>query len=239
MSKRDQSHDKGSGKRQELREKQRKTQARNTILIIGGIALAAIAVVLVIIWPSLQPVGDIKVPTLSTKPQANGLSMGDPNAPVKIVEFADFQCPACGYYVSSLEPQVIKDYIETGKVYFTYHPFSFIGEESYKAAEAAYCANDQGKFWEYHDILYANQTQENGGDFAARRLTAFAEKIGLNVNTFNSCYNSGKYTAQVNTDATDAKNQSVNSTPTFDVNGTKVEFKNLIETIDTALGAVK
>lgn len=239
MSKRSSSEEKGMSKRQEIREKRRKAQARSTFLIIGGIILAAVAVVLVIIWPSLQPLGDITVPTITAKPQANGLSMGDPNAPVKIIEYADFQCPACGYYVKSLEPQIIQDYIATGKVYFTYHPFSFIGEESFRAAEAAYCANDQGKFWEYHDMLYANQTQENGGDFTSRRLSAFAEKMGLDVGAFNSCLNSGKYTNQVNNDAAAAKNNNITSTPTFDVNGTPVGLKDLVDAINAALGAVK
>ena len=105
-----------------------------------------------------------------SRPQAQGLSMGDPNAPVKVEEYGDFQCPACRIFHESQEGQLIEKYIKTGLVYFTYTPFSFIGDESVKAAEAAYCAADQGKFWEYHDMLYANQTAENKGDFADSRL---------------------------------------------------------------------
>ena len=87
--------------------------------------------------------------------------LGDAGAKVTIVEFADFQCPFCGRFQQTVYPQIKSDYIDTGKAAFIYQDFSFLGEESTVAAEAAKCAGDQGKFWEYHDYLFTHQKGEN------------------------------------------------------------------------------
>jgi protein-disulfide isomerase len=171
------------------------------------------------------------------------VTMGDPNAKVKVTEFADFQCPACGQYWTSLEPKIIKDYVNTGKVSFTFSPFSFLGnyatdkswDESVKTAEAAYCANDQGKFWEYRDIVFANQNGENQGAFTRDRLLAFGKKITLDSATFKDCLDSAKYNQKV-TDATDyATGLGATFTPSFLVNGKLVNANELIAAIDEAL----
>jgi protein-disulfide isomerase len=88
------------------------------------------------------------------------------DAPVVLVEFSDFQCPYCKKFTDEIEPAIMRDFVSTGKVLFKYVPYSFLddnspGRESKNAAEAAYCAGDQGKFWEYHDMLFTNQGGEN------------------------------------------------------------------------------
>ena len=88
--------------------------------------------------------------------------LGDPNAPVKVDVYEDFRCSACLYYTQNVEPQIIQNYVETGKVYYTYHFFIVIDgndgtDASYRSANAALCAGEQGHFWDYHDTLYANQ----------------------------------------------------------------------------------
>ena len=96
--------------------------------------------------------------------------MGDPNAKVTYVEFADFQCPFCKQFFSQTEPQIISDYVKTGKVKFVFRNFAFLGPDSNTAAEGAYCANDQGKFWDYHNFLYSHQAAEGSGQFSLKNL---------------------------------------------------------------------
>ncbi len=126
----------------------------------------------------------------------------------------------------------IREYVETGLVYFKYSPFSFIGPESFQAAEAAYCANDQGKFWDYHDMLFNNWDGENVGNFNDQRLTAFADDINLDMSAFKQCFNNNTYQSQVVQDATYGQQAGVEGTPSFLVNGTLVYADALIETID-------
>jgi protein-disulfide isomerase len=215
-------------KRQELRAKRAQQERMQRTLIIVGVAVIAIAIVLFVALPPIieasKPVGDIKEHPLMNRPQVKLNGMGDPNAPVKIIEYSDFQCPYCGRFTLDTEQQLIDSYIATGKVYFEYHSFGdFIGTESARAAEAAYCAGDQNKFWEMHDIIFANQNGENQGAFTDKRLTAFANKLGLDMAVFNDCFTSGKYAAQVKQDGVDATQANVKATPSFLINGTLLE----------------
>ncbi len=159
-------------------------------------------------------------PTSSLYPQAKGNAMGDPNAPVKIVEYADYQCPFCARFEQMTQQQLIENYIATGKVYFEFRSMGeFIGPESKRAAEAAYCAGDQGQFWEYHDMLFSNQGSENSGAFSDDHLQAFAGNLGLDMNQFNTCLSSGKYSSRVDQDGTDGQAAGVQGTPSFVING--------------------
>lgn len=96
--------------------------------------------------------------------------LGDPNAKVTVVEFADFQCPFCKQTFTTVEPNLIKDYVKTGKIKYAFQNYPFLGQESTITAEGAYCANDQGKFWAYHNYLYSHQGQENTGQFTKVNL---------------------------------------------------------------------
>ena len=147
---------------------------------------------------------------------------GDPNAPVTMVEFGDFQCPFCGRFFAQTEPQIDEKYIQSGKVRFGYFGFAFLGQESNWAAEAAECAADQNKFWEYYDLLYSSQSGENQGAFNKDNLKKFAENLGLNMTTFNKCLDSGKYTQLIQEESSAASSIGVSSTPTFLINGQTV-----------------
>lgn len=223
------------GRKEEFRRQRDNARKRNQTVVVGLIIVAALLVAGIIIIPNLQSIGEITVPATNPRPQADGLAMGDPNAPVKIDVYSDFQCPACKSFAEQSEPLIINEYVSTGKVYFTYHPFKVIGPESDAAASAAYCAADQNKFWEYHDILYANWTGEEVGDFSDRRLKAYAEKIGLDTASFNQCYNSGKYKSQVRQDQVAGEQLKVSFTPSVFVNGTLVTDGGFSAAIDRAL----
>ena len=105
--------------------------------------------------------------------------MGNKNAKVTIIEFADFQCPFCERFFKDAESNIIKDYVNSGKVKFAFRHYAFLGQESNFAAEASECANEQGKFWEFHDYLFKNQQGENQGAFTKDKLKGFAATLGL------------------------------------------------------------
>lgn len=162
--------------------------------------------------------------------------LGNKNAKVTIVEFADFQCPFCERFFKDAEPNIIKSYANSGKVKFAFRHYAFLGQESTWAAEASECANEQGKFWEYHDYLYNHQGAENSGAFAKDKLISFAISLGLNTDQFSSCLNSDKYAKQVTDDLASGQKAGVSGTPTSIVNGQLVvgaqpysAFKTLID----------
>lgn len=162
--------------------------------------------------------------------------LGNPNASVTIVEFSDFQCPFCGRFFKTVESQIIEKYVKTGKVKFVYRDFAFLGEESEWAGIAAECANEQGKFWEYHDYLFNHQQGENDGAFSKANLKRFAQAVGLDAGTFGACLDSDKYRDEVRKDSSDGRALGVSGTPTTFINGKAVvgalpfeEFAKAIE----------
>ncbi len=187
-----------------------------------------------------QPTAPSTQPAQPVAPQQPANSLGDPNAPVKVVEYADFQCPYCREYWQQTEPQIVDQYVKTGKVYYEYHSVgAFLGAESGAAAQAAYCAGDQGKFWQYHDTLFANWTGENVGDFTNDKLLQYAASLGLDKGTFGDCLNSGKYAPVLDQDVKDAQAAGIRATPSFIINGKLVEgalpFADFQKAIEAAL----
>lgn len=159
--------------------------------------------------------------------------LGDPNAPVTMVEFADFQCPFCGRMFSETLPQIKEKYVKTGKVKFVYRdfPLSSIHPFAQKAAEAGECADEQEKFWPLHDIIYTRQQQ-----LSNENLKKWAGEIGLNTAQFNNCLDSGKYADEVLKDLADGQAAGVTGTPATFVNGRLVsgalpfaQFEAIIE----------
>jgi protein-disulfide isomerase len=220
------------GKPTRSRDKKQKSPANRPVYTLGAIILAAVVIAVLLITLNLTQ-GATQTADL---PNPAGMSLGDPNAPVKVEEFSDFQCPYCAQFALNAQAGFIEKYVKTGKVYFTYIPFSFIGPESVRAAEAAYCAADQNKFWEFHDALFKNQGGENTGVFSDNKLIGFAQKTGLNMAEFRSCFDSGKYKEKVQTDLNDGKARGVTGTPSFIVNGQKPVFANALESaIEQAL----
>ncbi len=182
-----------------------------------------------------------KVQVLLESPRVAVSVEGDPakgpsGAPVTIVEFSDFQCPYCGKVEPTVK-QVLDKYKD--KVRFVYRDFPLpIHPFAPKAAEAAQCANAQGKFWEYHDALYADQSK-----LAVADLESTAGRLGLKADEFKTCLESGKFAAEVNRDVADAQRAGVNSTPSFFINGIPLvgaqEYGAFAEVIDRELARPK
>jgi len=176
--------------------------------------------------------------------------LGNPKASVSVIVYEDFQCPYCGAisglhdntpavkYLKQIDPSwtpfmpgIMENYVNKGTVQFVYRDYPFLGPESYKASQAANCAKDQGKFWEYHDYLYANQNGENEGAFSDQNLKSFAGKIGLDQTSFDSCFNTGKYTEEILSIKNKATSAGVAGTP----KGFIIKDGKIVDTIDGAI----
>lgn len=149
--------------------------------------------------------------------------LGDNNAKVTMVEFADFQCPFCGQWQQTVFQEIKSKYIDTGKIRFVFMDFAFLGTESVRAAEAARCAADQNKFWEYHDYLFTKQNGENEGALSDTNLKQFAQDKQLDVAEFNKCFDGNTHTQKLLSEYDKAVGYGVQSTPTVFINGNKYE----------------
>ncbi len=186
----------------------------------------------------------LQAPSQPSKPQAptgtvevsadDDASKGSDNAPVVMIEFSDFECPFCTRFWRDTLPQIEKEYIDTGKVKFVYrdYPLGF-HQNAQKAAEAAECADDQGKFWEYHDKLFET------GALSVTSLKQHVVDLGLDTEKFDDCLDSGKYTSEVQKDFQDGQAAGVTGTPAFFINGQKITgaqpFSAFKQVIDTEL----
>lgn len=169
-------------------------------------------------------------------------ALGSEKAPVTIVEFSDFQCPFCRKFYNDAYQEIKKTYIDTGKVrmVFRHYPLSF-HPAARPAAIASQCAFDQGKFWEYHDLMFEEQDKQGQGTvtFGAAELKAWAQKLGMNASKFNSCLDSSEHGDIVDTDMKVAGTLGITGTPSFVVNGKLIvgaqPFSTFKEAIDAAL----
>ncbi|WKZ35685.1 MAG: thioredoxin domain-containing protein [Anaerolineales bacterium] len=203
-------------KRQVRREQIRRKEMRSRFLSIGLISIGALFLAFLFIYPNFKPVGEVTSPREIARTNVDFNAIGNPDAPIMIEEYSDFQCPYCRVFFENTEEALTAGYVADGTVYFVYKSFGdFLGTESGRAAEAAYCAGDQGRFWEMHDTIFANQTGENVGAYTDRRLLVFAENIELNMEEFRSCFNSGKYKDRIDQDMKDGVLAGIKATPSF------------------------
>ncbi len=208
------------------RIKQQKQDSR--WLIYGGIAVVVLVGILVAsslisaAKPSPAAAPASSTTTASSLDQCGKPDCGQPNAPVTIDIYADFQCPYCAQADGILR-QLAPQYIETGKARLVYHNMAILGPESQWAAQAAECAADQNKFWAFGDYLFTHQNGENQGAFTLDNLKKIAASLGLNTSTFNSCLDSNKYVSTVQQQTAEGQQRGVAATPTFFINGKKYE----------------
>ncbi|GMV34401.1 MAG: hypothetical protein DCC59_02155 [Chloroflexi bacterium] len=214
----------GMSKRQMRKEQIRRKEKRSRLIGIALISLGALFLAFLIIYPNVKPVDAVKPAPAVSRPNVDFNAAGDPDAPIVVTEYSDYQCPYCRLFFENTEAALMDRYVADGTVYFVYKSVGeFIGPESKAAAEATYCAGDQGKFWEMHDIIFANQTGENVGAYSERRLEAMADALGLDRGAYDECVSSGKYSDLADQDAKDATAAGIKATPsfviTYDVNG--------------------
>lgn len=138
--------------------------------------------------------------------------LGKKDAPITLIEFSDYQCPFCARFSKETLPQIKKDFIDKGKVRYIFrdYPLSTIHPKAQIAAEAAQCANDEGKYWQMHDLLFDNQKALEKED-----LQKYAKEVGLNMNNFNNCLEKAKYFKEVKDDIQAGEKAGVQGTPAF------------------------
>jgi protein-disulfide isomerase len=173
-------------------------------------------------------------------------TLGNPKAKVSFILYEDFQCPFCGATAGSNEELIkalkqrdpnwspfmpeIMNYVNNGDVLFVYRDWPFLGTESIRASEAARCAGDQGKFWDFHDYLYSHQNGENQGGFSDTNLKSFAKTLGLNTTDFDKCFDENKYIQAITDSKTEGDNAGVQGTP----KGFILRDGKIVNTVDGA-----
>jgi protein-disulfide isomerase len=237
-------------KRQEIRKRRQQERNRNRILVIllvaAGSLLIAFAFIRPMVLQSQATASATQSPVISITPpvinaQVDGVHLGDPNAPVKVDVFEDFRCSACQVYTQNYESQIITTYVETGQVYYSFYSFLVIDgndgtDASYQSANAAMCAAEQGRFWDYHATLYANQVSESASLFSEERLVTMAQNLNLDMTAFNQCFQSKKYSPEIQADINKARSLNLTFTPSILVDGVLVKsFDQVAPAIDAAL----
>lgn len=221
-------------------------------ILPGSILVAAVLIAGAVIYTAGMPgaidnnLGGENQPVIGNaealKLTSSDVVLGDPDAPVTVVEYSDYQCPFCGRFFAQTEPQIRANYIQSGKVKLVYRHLVVISQESADAANATECAKDQGKFWDFHDAMFAAEMkdgEERNGNLNRSLFMSVAGQLQMNTAEFGSCLDSGKYASKVNTDSATAKVLGVNATPTFFVNGLMIQgavpFSDFKSAIDSAL----
>lgn len=183
-----------------------------------------------VVNPEPPKVGEVKKPAepeskILTQEQIAKLPdddtvIGDPNAPITLVEFSDFQCPYCARFFKTTLPLIEENYIKTGKVKWIYRDFP-IGKHAQAelTAQTAECADEQGKFKEMHDLLFEKQPEWAENDDAPKFMKNYAKQLGLGAKKFNECLDSKKYALEVRKDLVDGATSGISGTPGFFVNG--------------------
>jgi protein-disulfide isomerase len=240
------SPEKKMSKRQMIRAKRQRQARMQRLGLIGAVAIGAVLVAVVLISSIWQPLGEIVTVEPISRFMASGTAMGDPNAPVVIDIFEDFQCSACVYYSEETERRIAETYVAGGQVHYVFHQYPFldrasVNKESQQAANASMCAMEQDKFWEYHDILFANWNGSNAGAFSDRRLVAFAETLELDVDLFTTCFEENRYRDEIQADFDLGTEMGVSGTPSVFVNGQQITpgrvpgFEDVQQAVEAAL----
>lgn len=161
---------------------------------------------------------------------------GQPNAPVTVVEYSDFQCPFCGQFARSQEVAFDTKYVESGKVKYIFHDFPLKQHpNAVPAALAARCAGDQQAFWTMHDMLFANQSQWENIAQTQQQFTTYAQQLKLDAGAFQQCLTSDKYASAISKAQQEGLQIQIPGTPTFVLNGKQYDASQITGAIDAAL----
>lgn len=242
-----------------LEAQQKAKQRQDLLKWLGAGLLLAFVAILVVIFVANDDEDSTAVaggpetvatvlpgPVIPSYIPLNGMTMGMETAPVTVVWYGDYQCPDCVRFARQSVPTLIDDYVDEGKIRLQINPYPLVGADadgtidqnggSFLAAEAAMCANDQGQFWTYHDLLYANYVSGSTASFTIERLKEIGKQApGLNPDQFNVCIDSRNHSQAVLDMVTVARQANITETPVFTVNGKPVigadyaELKAVIE----------
>ena len=214
----------------------RASQKQFTFLIVAIVVIGAGALG----WVATRPKrgGEAVDPNLPVG-TAQGFLIGKPDAPVQIVEFADFECPACAQFAMLTEPDIRARLVNTGQVAVRFYVFPLpMHQNTWSASNAAYCANEQGKFWEMHDRLFYTQDLWNtqATSNPDKKMKGYAADLGLDADKFEECYDSQRHYQNIKASGVEAQNRGIDETPSFIIGGKKYagslpydEIKKLVD----------
>lgn len=212
-------------------------------VLLGVVALAGIGA---LVWQvtSKADAASKPIDVNLTPEQLNrvqGISLGSPDAPVVMMEFADFQCPACASFAQFTVPLIKQRLVETGKVRYVFYDFPLAQHQNaFLASRAGRCANEQGKFWDYHDVLYGQQSDWAMERDAADLFVEYAGRVGADTDAFEQCLRSDRFAREVSESAAFGTAMGVGGTPTLIVNGKRIptprQFSELEAIIDREAG---
>ena len=152
---------------------------------------------------------------------------GSDSATLDLVEFGDYQCPFCEKFFQQTEPQVTNEYVSSGKVKFYFLDFAIVGPDSLTLSEGAWCADEQGKYYDYHNYAYSHQGTENSGWGTVEKVKAFASDLGLDTQKFNACLDSKKYESRIQQLYQLGQGLGITGTPTMFIGNEKVGFTKI------------
>ena len=201
----------------------KKTKKGKSKQVAFGASIVAILAVLVLFYqiPTdseyVEQNSDSLIGTVDTF-QSSPI-MGASDAPITIIEFGDYQCSNCKKWFLNTKPDIVKNYIDSGNAKLIFMDIAFLGKDSIPASIATYCAEEQGRYWDYHGFLYSNQLSIDNGWANPDSLKGYASNLGLNMDMFVSCLDSSKYQKRVQFNTEEAQNNGVTGTPTFFIVG--------------------
>ncbi len=200
--------------------------------LFGGAAAAALVLALILILINQDDAGTYAGEPVSVPPPIpadiprEGRTLGDPDAPVHIIEYGDYQCPGCAAFATNVKPQIISDYIASGQVFFEYRELRGLGSESHDASVAAACALEQDMYWAFHDMLYYNQVGRDDGGFSDQRMIQMAEQLEMDVDAFEDCLGTDRFDDELEAMTEMASEDAIRATPSVIINGTMLEGTN-------------
>ena len=195
----------------------------NNSPFLAILAVIGVAGVATLGWVVSRPTKTLTLdPAVLANVAAQGILKGDSSAPVQVMEFADFECPGCGYFAAVTGPDVMKRLVETGEIAFRFFdlPLVEIHANSVAAHNAAHCANEQGKFWEMHDRIFAGQNEWNSqaarsASKVKRVLKGYVGPLGMDVGAWEECYDSERMLPVIAANRNEAGRLRISATPTF------------------------
>jgi len=224
----------GRGRKQgAVKASKQSTSNRAFYLLIAAVAVGGIA------WLTYQStrsstdvVQTSPIDTTLPKVESQGYVLGSPTARLEVTEFGDFECPACGHFSTITEPDIRKKFVGSGLVRWRFIDFPLgVHRNTWQASRAAACADEQGRFWDFHDYLYQTQDQWNGEvtDNPDKFMKQAGRQLGLDASKFDQCVDTKKYQAKIQAHLALGEARKINSTPTFIIGSAQV---NRVPTYD-------
>ena len=235
----------GRGRRADVVKKSKSSSKTPFYAAIGVVALFGVGA-LAYVASRPKNVATTVDPAKIVPGEPQGYLLGKPDAPVQVIEFADFECPACGQFATLAEPDIRKRLVDAGTISYRFYDYPLpMHKNTWAASNAAACADEQGKFWEMHDQLFNAQDQWNGQATSRPKgkFMEYAKALGLNVDQWEACFDARKYQARIKANEQMATKRGASQTPTFVIGdkmiGGAISFDRFKALVDSALVLAK